>query len=79
MKEKNGALEIRCKGTKYFGYMQILPYKNIFFARKMRVCLHICKKSCNFDLLPHLNGDPFEFTVAPCGAYVQRRVFFRKG
>ena len=25
-----------------------------------------------------INGDPFEFTAASCGAYVQRRVFFRK-
>ena len=25
-----------------------------------------------------INGDPFELTAASCGAYVQRRVFFRK-
>ena len=24
-----------------------------------------------------INGDPFELTAASCGAYVQRRVFFR--
>ena len=28
--------------------MQIPQYKNIFFARKTRVCLHMSKKSSNF-------------------------------
>ena len=36
------------------------------------------KKSSTFDLLPHINGDPFEGTFALCGIYASERLFFRK-